>query len=484
MSLDTLHTRPFGRLWRPNTMTRPAVLAGCVGAICLLGTVGVPGQSRPTPADIAARSNALVARFLADEGPPGVSVAIVRDGETLVAGGSGLADRDRRIAATADTSYRIGSISKQFTAAMTMRLVEQGKLALGDAVGQHLPQLPSEWRPVTVLQLLSHTSGIPDYTELGNRWRGHWREAVSPAQIFALVATDRLHFAPGSQWRYSNTGYVVLGLLLETISGRPYERILQDDIARPLGLTRTRVCEDAPGANGQALGHMAGNKGFGVAPYRHVSHAFGGGGICSTAEDLAIWNRAFNGGKIVSAASYAVMTTPPGVAAAGSTAFGLESSSHDGHRVISAHGAGGGFTSGNAWYPDASLSVTVLTNGMPLPQEAALLRNLGRLALGLPITVTDAAAAPVLDGAALRVYAGNYAIQGPRGALGVRLWVDGRRLKAQAEGQPALVLRPVGPHTFGTAVDPTVTFTFTVENGVVTKLVFAQGGRTFDTVKR
>jgi CubicO group peptidase (beta-lactamase class C family) len=425
-----------------------------------------------------------MARFLADDGPPGVSVAIVRDGDTLVAGGSGLADRDSKIAATADTSYRIGSISKQFTAAMTMRLVEQGKIALADAVGQHLPQLPSGWRSVTVLQLLNHTSGIPDYTELGDRWREHWQEALSPAQILALVADDRMDFAPGSKWQYSNTGYVVLGTLLEQISGRPYGQILQDDISRPLGLTRTRVCEDAPGANGQALGHMAGNKGFGVAPYRHASHAFGGGGICSTAGDLAIWNRALNGGKVVNAASYGVMTPPQGVAATGSSGFGLELTSHDGHRVISAHGAGGGFTSGNAWYPDDSLSVTVLTNGMPLQQEAALLRNLGRVALGIPIAVTDASAAPALDEAALRVYAGRYTIQGPKGPLGVRLWVDGKQLKAQAEGQAAFVLRSVGPHTFGTALDPTVMFTFTVENGVVTKLVFGQGGRKFDTVKR
>lgn len=121
---------------------------------------------------------------------------------------------------------------------------------------------------------------------------------------------------------------------------------------------------------------------------------------------------------------------------------------------------------------------------MPLQQEATLLRNLGRIALGIPITVTDASAAPVLDEAALRVYAGSYTIQGPRGGLGVRLWVDGKQLKAQAEGQVAFVLRPVGPHTFGTALDPTVVFTFTVENGVVTKLVFEQGGRKFDTAKR
>jgi hypothetical protein len=178
------------------------------------------------------------------------------------------------------------------------------------------------------------------------------------------------------------------------------------------------------------------------------------------------------------------MTTPQGAAGSGDSAFGLAATSHDGHQVISAHGAGGGFVSGNAWYPAESLSVTVLTNAMPLPQEAALLRNLGRVALGIPLTLTGAPpSAPTLDEAALRIYAGRYTIQAPKQPLGVRFWLDGRELKAQADGQAAFSLRPVGPHTFGTAKDPTIKFTFTVEHGVVTKLVFEQGGRTFDTIK-
>jgi CubicO group peptidase (beta-lactamase class C family) len=293
-----------------------------------------------------------------------------------------------------------------------------------------------------------------------------------------------MDFAPGSKWQYSDTGYVVLGMLVEKIDARSYARILQQDFAGPLGLTNTRVCEDASGANGQALGYMVADKGPVLAPYRHVSHSFGAGGISPTVGDLAIWNRAFNGGKVVSAASYALMTTPQGATVAGNSAFGLVVASHDGHRVISHHGSVGGFVSGNAWYPADSLSVTVLTNAMPLPQEVMLLRNLGRVALGIPLTITDAAAGLALDEASLRTYAGIYTIQAPTGPLGIRFWVDGKQLKAQADGQPAISLRPVGAHMFGTAVDPTVKFTFTVENGLAMKMVFEQSGRTFDAVKR
>ena len=439
----------------------------------------------PTAASFAAVVERLILPFLSSDGPSAVSIAVVRNGETLASGGWGLADRKSKTPATAETVYRVGSVTKQFTAAAILRLIERKRLVLTDAIGKHLADLPPAWRDVTIEQLLNHTSGIPDFTEIGGRWSRHWDEAMPPARLLALVAKDSMTFAPGRDWHYSNTGYVVLAMLIEKIDGRSYGEVIEAEFSRPLGLTRTRVCEDAAGANGQAVGYQRDGSSFDVAGYRHVSHWFGGGGLCSTAVDLAAWNRALHGGRVLIPETLAMMTTPMGAAAAHGYGFGVMSRVISGHREISHGGQYSGFASVNAWYPDDSVSVTVLTNTAPMPTREILARNLALAALNAPLTISAPIEGPQPNRTTLKMYAGEYTIQVPgRSGLALRIWVDGGTLRAQAARQRELTLHATGPHTFGTGVDPSIQFIFSVNNGVVTGLTFEQAGRMFETVKR
>lgn len=212
-------------------------------------------SATPTAAAVVPLGESLMARFMPDARPMGVSVGVVRGTGTLVRAGWGLADRDAKRATTADTSYRLGSASKQFTAALVMRLVERSRVSLDDAVESHLPQIPRKWSGVIVRQLLNHTSGVPDFTDTGSR---HWSKTLPPDGLLALVGDDSLQFKPGTKYDYSNSNYVMLAMLAEKYYARPLAQILDEEIAKPLGLTTTQFCEDAYGANGQAGDHTFG----------------------------------------------------------------------------------------------------------------------------------------------------------------------------------------------------------------------------------
>lgn len=334
--------------------------------------------------DVALRIDSLLARFLAEDGPSGVSVAVTRGRDTVVFGGWGLADRESSLAATAATSYRIGSITKQFTAAAVLKLVDAGHLELSDAIRQHLPQLPVAWRDVTITQLLNHTSGVPEITRGGNHWELHSSDIVVSEEMIAILANDRMDYRPGTRYRYSNTGYLILGVLLEKLHGRPYAEIVHDELAAPLALTRTRFCEDASGANGQAHGYLRKGGEFRHAAYRSIARAFSAGGMCSTIGDLVKWNRALHGGRVVSSASYALMTTPQSAATSSGYGFGLFVQQLPQGRSIVIHGGSTfDFRSVTAWIPSAAITVTVLTNTQPLETIVPLTSELVRLALGI-----------------------------------------------------------------------------------------------------
>lgn len=334
--------------------------------------------------DVALRADSLLARFLADDGPSGVSVAVIRGRDTVVFGGWGLADRESNVAATAATSYRIGSITKQFTAAAVLKLVDAGHLELSDAIRQHLPQLPVAWRDVTITQLLNHTSGVPEATSGGNHWESHSSDIVVSDDLIANVASDRMDFRPGTKYRYSNTGYLMLGVLLEKMHGRPYAEIVKYEFAVPLGLTRTRFCEDAAGANGQAHGYLRRGGEFRHAAPRSIARAFSAGGLCSTIGDLAKWNRALHGGRVVSSASYTLITTPQSAAVSSGYGFGLFVQQLPQGRSIMLHGGSTfDFRTVTAWIPSDEITVTVLANTQPLETLVPLTSELVRLALGI-----------------------------------------------------------------------------------------------------
>jgi D-alanyl-D-alanine carboxypeptidase len=359
------------------TQTRDAVLHTRYTFLRDGGTAaGIP----PAAETVAARVDSLVRTRLA-EGVASMSVAIVRGGDTLVHRAWGSADVAAARAATEGSTYRIGSISKQFTAALLLRLVDRGRLSLGDTLGHHLTGLRPEWRPLTIEQVLNHTSGLQrEFRQASRR-----TEDLPGDTLLAMATRGEMAFAPGTGYGYSNTGYMILGVLVERLYGTPYGAALRDEIARPLGLPSLGWCGDPEKAATEVAGHQRSDGGeLGTAVFIHIAHSLGAGGICASAGDLAAWNRALHGGGVLSPESYAAMTTPRGAAVEAGYGFGLRLQPTPwGTTVLEHSGATPGFVAENAWYPAESLSVTVLYNTTPPPADG-LSETLARIALGLP----------------------------------------------------------------------------------------------------
>ena len=267
-----------------------------------------------------------LARAFIDSGQAaGISLAVAREGELLMARGYGLADVENDVPATAATVYRIGSITKQFTAAAIMRLIEQGELTLGTELAAVLPEVDTEGHTVTVEQLLNHTSGIPSYTGLGEAFWSVSRLDLSHQQLLELVDVPEFDFAPGAEWRYNNTGYYLLGMIIESADGRDYGAWVGDELFTPLGLDSTTYCGER-----QIIPHRA--EGYELVEGELLNDdmlsmrlPYAAGALCSTVGDLIAWQQSLAAGEVVSSDSYAAMTTPGALAEqVARTALGLE----------------------------------------------------------------------------------------------------------------------------------------------------------------
>lgn len=356
---------------------------------CAPPATPVPDSAAPSQTEVATVVDAIVrARLAHPQGPASVSVAIVRAGETLVDQAWGTANVSAGRPATAAATYRLGSISKQFTAALILQLVDRGTLKLDDSVadtlGRHVSGLRPEWRPITIEQLLNHTSGLPrDY-------RQHVVQAVqallNPTDTARLewAAQDPMVFAPGTQHLYSNTGYMLLGMLVEKLHRKPYGEVVRDEIAAPLGLTTLGPCTAPEKRATEATGHIRDRQGKLQAASELITDLLvGGGGLCATAGDLARWNAALHGGRVLSPTSYDAMITPRGAAIGDRYGFGIRSLRMSwGGPVLTHDGTTIAFVSENSWFPDERLSVTVLYNSTAGPGTSPLAAQLARVALG------------------------------------------------------------------------------------------------------
>lgn len=384
---------------------------------------------------------------------PGVSVAVVKNGRTILAKGYGHADLENDVAATPQTVYRIGSVTKQFTAAAIMRLKEQGKLSLDDTLQKFFPNYPAQGNRVTVRQLLNHTSGIRSYTSMGPKWQRLMRLDMAPDSMLALFAPEPFDFKPGDEWRYDNSGFFLLGMIIEKLSGKTYGQYLQDEFFTPLQLTGTVYCEQAPIIKHRAEGYAPRPDGkFINAQPLSMTQPYAAGSLCSTVTDLAAWTMALSSGKVVSPASYKEMTTP-GTLNNGKPltyGFGLGTGTLGGHRQVSHNGGINGFISELHHYPDDSLITVVLTNveGNVAP---ALERLIARRALG----IADLPAVPI-DAAALARLAGQYEADGTR----VRVSVAEGRLMLQIGPGPAIALKHVGNGRFVQSDNDDISYEF------------------------
>jgi CubicO group peptidase (beta-lactamase class C family) len=285
------------------------------------------------------------------------TVLVARGGEVLLSKGYGMANLEWEIPNSPSTKFRLGSVTKQFTAASILLLQERGKLKVEDPVKKYMPDAPAAWDKITIFHVLTHTSGIPSFTGFADYKQTEPFE-TTPEKLVARFRDKPLEFAPGEKWNYSNSGYVLLGYLVEKISGQSYATFVQENIFTPLDMKDSGYDSNSKIIPHRASGYTPSKDGPVNAGFIHMSIPFSAGSLYSTTEDLLKWERGLFGGKVLQAASLQKMTTP----FKHDYAFGLGVHTTAGHKVIEHNGGIEGFNTDLAYYPDDQLAVVVLGN--------------------------------------------------------------------------------------------------------------------------
>ena len=294
----------------------------------------------------------------------GMTFGVARGGETLHLKGYGLADIENSVPASRDSVYRIGSITKMFTAAAILLLVEEEKLHLDDALTKFLPDYPADpGDNITIRHLLQHTSGLFSFTDLPDR-RDIMRDDMSHEEIVAQFRDRPLHFQPGEKYRYCNSGYYLLGMIIEEASAQKYADFLVDRIFDPLKLDSVVYDRHATIIPHRARGYAAWGGSKFNAPFVSMTQPFAAGALAADAEDLLQWSKALMGNKLLQPDSFEKMLTPGKLNSGKRTryGFGCQLETLEGHKVVRHGGGIPGFVTELAFFPDAELSVVILSN--------------------------------------------------------------------------------------------------------------------------
>ncbi|MGE0556119.1 MAG: serine hydrolase domain-containing protein [Gemmatimonadales bacterium] len=322
-------------------------------------------QAQASRGRLVARIDSAVTAAMVANHNVGVSIGVMRGGDLLVAKGFGLAELEHQVPATAETVYRIGSITKQFTATAILRLVEQGKLALDDEITRFLPDYHTQGKRVTIHHLLTHTSGIKSYTSLGPTfWNESSRLDLDDEQMIALFQDQPFDFEPGARYAYNNSAYYLLGAIIGKVTGMPYPQYLEREVLAPLGLEATSYCDNERVIPHRAEGYeVRGDTVFNDGPIS-MNTPGAAGAMCSTVLDLLAWQRASNEARLITPASRDRMRTVQVEtgSSGGGYGYGLGIRSTGGHRQLAHSGGINGFSANLAYFPDDDLTIVVLTN--------------------------------------------------------------------------------------------------------------------------
>ena len=424
-------------------------------AMTLPGLASTAIAAPPTDKQLVEEVDALVSKTLQEPGGVGLSIAIARGGKIILARGYGLAEVEHDVSANAETTFRIGSLTKQFTAAALMRLIEQDKISLDDELSAYLPDFPTQSHTVTIRHLLTHTSGIKSYTGVDEFWQTGATRELSPEELLAYVKDKKFDFEPGSKFLYNNTAYYMLGPIIESVSGMSYCEFLQSEFFGPLGLDRTRCDSNTELIANRAQGYRLVEEQLANDGLMGMANPGAAGMLLSSAQDLVKWSMALMNHKVVSADSLTLMTTPTVLPDGESTGygFGLMMGDLDGHCRISHGGGIFGFNSSLAYFPDDDLYVAVISNS-----ESASSSRLGndivRAALGIKDEVADLLVSPEI----MRQFSGTYILE--QFQLEAQIFEKDGQLFLQATGQPELRLLYQGKGEFRAQIDTSIKVVF------------------------
>jgi CubicO group peptidase (beta-lactamase class C family) len=380
-----------------------------VGSLLLAAAWAAPAHA----ADVARMEQVMQAEAAGDKF---MGAVLVAKGDTvLLDKGYGDADLEWDVPNTPATRFKIGSLAKQFTAAAILLLEERGKLKLSDPIKTWWPDAPASWDKITLSNLLTQTSGIPDYTDAPD-FGTTMKLRQTPQQRIATVSGKKLDFAPGEKFSYSNSSYMLLGAVVEKASGMPYAQFMQDNVFTPLGMKDSGY-DDMAVVPRRAAGYARRNGTTLNATYVDVSAQHGAGALYSTTHDLLTWEKALFGGRVLSAASFKTMMTPfrdargPGSPAKGGYGMGVYAGTDgDGRREISHTGSTPGFVSIMTAYPDDSVFVIVLGNIDSTP-FADMASKLADLACDKPVILPSERKEVAVDAGVLSRYVGRYQLR-------------------------------------------------------------------------
>ncbi len=413
-----------------------------ISVVVLLAAHSVTAQST-----LATTIDAIVEAPIKAGKVAGASLVVARGNQTIVERAYGFADLQLDVPTPSGAIYEIGSVTKQFTAAAMLLLAEDGKLSLDDELTKFLPDYPTAGHRVTVRHLLNHTSGIKGYTELPEF--GEFMMLRKPKdELVKLFSSKPFDFPPGEDLIYNNSAFFLLGLIIEKVAGQSYADFVKARLFEKAGMKDSWYCSERTIQKKKVHGYDTVNGSLVLKGYLDHSWPYSAGSLCSSAQDLLLWNRALHGGKILSAASYRAMTTLAKLNDGSEIRYtmGLGITNSGGRRLISHGGGINGYLSQLDYYPAEDLTVVVLFNtaGPVNPQTVA--REIADAVLGKP-----SVGARAFDGD-LSVFAGTYSGRGRGRPTEIRIEARGKELHfLRGTGANATdeALQYLGNDTFG-----------------------------------
>jgi CubicO group peptidase (beta-lactamase class C family) len=408
------------------------------------------------------------------------SALVAKDGKVMFSKGYGMANAEWDIPNTPQTKFRLGSITKQFTATSILLLQERGKLSVQDPICKYIAECPKTWEPITVHHLMTHTSGIPSYTDVksAEEFRKLSLMSVTPAGFVDSFKSKSLEFTAGEKMKYNNSGYFMLGYIIEKESGKSYEAFIQENIFTPLKMTDTGYDTHDRVLKKRATGYSRKNDARVNSGYLDMTVPYAAGSLYSTVEDLFVWNEALFSDKLLSAKSRESMMTVD----KNNYAYGLEVNQQHNRKMVSHGGGINGFNTFLARFPEEKLTVVVLRNAdYGFSDTSKISQDLAAIVFGEKYEVPRERVAIKIDPKILDAYVGQYEVN-PNSIIAMTR--EGDSLMGQATGGPKLELFPESETKFFVKVfDAQVTFVKD-DKGVVTHLIMHRGGdRTAKKIK-
>jgi CubicO group peptidase (beta-lactamase class C family) len=402
------------------------------------------------------------------------SVLVARGDEILYSGGYGMANLEHNVPNTPETIYRLASLTKQFTAAAILQLQEQGLLDINDTVDRYLPGYP-HGDEITIYQLLNHTSGIPDYEFLESRMV--YRNAVSLDALMAKFSDLPFDYTPGSQFKYSSSGYVILTAIIEKVSGQSYADYLAEHIFQPLGMEATRYDNADTILPGRASGYTWDGDAYHNAEFFDMSNAAGAGGLVSTVGDMYKWDHALYTDAVLSAAAREAYFAPSVRMEEGmSSAYGWRIMDTPEHTLAVHGGEINGFVTFVIRDPATQLYVIVLSN-VENPAAVDVAQGLAAIAYGEPYDMPGqppAVEVVEVDPAVLQKYAGSYQFSAD---MTFTITAEASHLFAEVPNLPKFEIFPTSETDFFAKIADIKLHFEVGADGAVTELVIHEGGQ-------